>query len=190
MAGADTTPTAPRGHDVALLRDRRIMGLLITIGVMALLLLTVVGFSGAYFTSSSRSPDNEFVAGSAGLELSRTGQLVDGTALKPGVTRTGEQTVTNTGSRGSLWLDLLELDPGSELAQVLQVVVRQTDPPTATPAYDGPLVDLDRVPLATLGEDEARTYQVSVTWPASETSPSLAGARTSLRFDWQLETVP
>ena len=73
---------------------------------------------------------------------------------------------------------------------MLQVVVQQTDPPAATPAYDGPLVDLDRVPLGTLDEGEARTYQVSVTWPASETSPSLAGSRTSLRFDWQLETVP
>lgn len=178
------------GSDSALLRDRRLLALMTTLGVMALLLLTVIGFSGAYFSSSSRSPGNEFTAGHAGIELARTGQLVDGTGLEPGVTRTGDQTVTNTGHRGSLRLDVLDLDHGSELAQTLVVVVLQTDPPLTSPAYDGPLAALDRAPLGVLDHGESRSYQIAVTWPASATSPSLPGSSTSLRFDWQLETVP
>ena len=64
-------PSTADGPSVALLRDRRLIGLLIAIGVVLLVALTTVGFSGAYFTSTSRSPGNEFVAGAVGLDAVR-----------------------------------------------------------------------------------------------------------------------
>jgi hypothetical protein len=178
------------GPQLALFRDRRFMVLLIAGGVIVLVALTLVGFSGAYFTSTSRAPGNEFEAGEVGLQLSETGEVVDGGGMVPGDTRGGDQTVTNTGHRAVLALEVLDLDTGSPLAEVLKVRVRQTLPAGPGAAYDGPLADLDRVELGTLAHDESRTYTITVEWPASEDDPDLEGERTSLHFDWQLESVP
>lgn len=177
------------GPNAALLRDRRLMLLLIAIGVILLVALSVVGFSGALFSSTSRSPGNRFVAGTVGLELSQTGQVVDGQGIFPGVVRTGQQVVTNTGHRARLVLEVRNLS-ASPLNQVLQVEVLQTQPPGPAPAYDGPLAGLDRASLGILAGDESRTYRITVEWPAAEADPSLEGAQSSLDFDWQLESVP
>ena len=165
------------------------MVLLIAGGVIALVALTLIGFSGAYFTSTSRSPGNEFEAGEVGLELSVAGEVVDGAGMEPGDTRSGDQTVTNTAHRALLSLEVLDLDPDSPLAAVLSVRVRQTLPAGADAAYDGPLADLGSVELGTLENDESRTYTITVEWPAREDDPGLEGERTSLEFDWQLESV-
>jgi hypothetical protein len=183
-------PSDSDGPQLALLRDRRFMVLLIAGGVIALVTLTVVGFSGAYFTSTSRSPGNEFEAGEVGVELSVTGEVIDGDGMLPGDSRSGEQTVTNTGHRAVLSLEVLDLDPTSPLAAVLGVRVRQTLPAGADAAYDGPLADLGSVELGTLAKDESRTYSITVEWPEDEDDPALEGERTSLDFDWQLESVP
>jgi len=166
------------------------MVLLIAGGVIALVALTLIRFSGAYFTSTSRSPGNEFEAGEVGLQLSETGEVVDGAAMVPGDTRSGDQTVTNTGHRALLVLAVLGLDAGSPLAGVLDVRVRQTLPAGPGAAYDGPLADLDQVELGTLAHDESRTYTITVDWPEREDDPALEGERVSLDFDWQLESVP
>ena len=187
-------PTAPSpsgagGPHAALLHDRRLMALLIAIGVMALVVVSVVGFSGAYFTSTSRSPGNQFAAAGVGMELSQTGQVVDGGGMRPGDVRTGAQTVTNTGHRAVLVLDVLDLDLGSPLTGVLRVRVVQSEPAGTAPAYDGPLAGLDQVRLATLDRDERRTWTITVTWPEAEDSTVLEGASTSLDFAWHLEAV-
>jgi hypothetical protein len=171
-------------------RDRRLLGLLICGGVMALVVVTVIGFSGALFSSSSSSPGNEFAAGSVSLELARTGQIVDGSELQPGVTRTGTQTVTNRGHEAELTLATLELDHGSALVGVLVVVVRQTDPARADPVYSGTLANLAGAALGTFAPNESRTFSVEIRWPAEQNSPSLQGASTSFRFDWRAESVP
>ncbi len=187
-----STPGPPDsdGPQLALLRDRRFMVLLIAGGVIALVTLTLVGFSGAYFTSTSRSPGNEFEAGEVGLQLSETGEVVDGDGMVPGDTRSGDQTVTNTGHRAVLALEALGLDTGSPLAGVLNVRVRQVLPAGPGAAYDGPLAGLGRVELGTLANGESRTYTITVEWPEREDDPGLEGERTSLEFDWQLESVP
>jgi len=186
-----STPGPPDsdGPQLALLRDRRFLVLLIAGGVIALVALTLIRFSGAYFTSTSRSPGNEFAAGEVGLQLSVTGEVVDGDGMVRGDTRSGDQTVTNTGHRAVLALAVLDLDTDSPLAGVLQVRVRQTLPAGPGPAYDGPLADLDQVELGTLAHDESRTYTITVDWPEREDDPALEGERTSLQFDWQLESV-
>jgi hypothetical protein len=174
---------------VAFLRDRRFVGLLIAIGVILIVALTVVGFSGAYFTSSSRSPGNEFAAGGVSFTLSVTGPVVDGSEMAPGDSRDGEQIVTNTGHPAKLVLDVLNLDTGSPLTDVLDVRVRQTSPSLPDSAYDGPLAGLDRVNLGTFAKDESRTYTITVTWPTRDDNIGLRGEQTSLDFDWQMVSV-
>jgi hypothetical protein len=178
---------------MALLSDRRFVVLLIAIGVMMLVALTLINFSGAYFTSSSRSPGNEFAAGAVAFELSEAGQVVNGAGMVPGNTRSGDQTVTNTGHKSELFLEVLHLDTRSPLAAVLNVRVRQTEPPHpqgSEPAYDGRLVDMRRVPLGTLGHDAVRTYTITVEWPERDDDRNLRGEQTSLDFKWELESVP
>lgn len=184
-----STPT-PAGPGARLLRDRRLLWLLIAVGVMALVVVAVVRFSGAFFTSTSRSPGNEFAAATMGLELATTGQLVDGEGMLPGDSRTGTQTVTATGHAGTLTLTAHDVVETSRLADVLRVTVRQTVPPIATPAYDGPLTELDRVDLGLLGTGEPRTWSITVTWPPAADDPELAGSSTTLDFRWALESVP
>ncbi len=178
------------GQGASLLKDRRLLLILISIGVAAFVVTAVVGFSGAYFTSTSQSPGNEYAAAGVGLQLSQGGQVVDGVGMRPGDTRAGDQTVTNTDHRAVLVLGVLNLDTGSPLAAVLNVRVRQTEPAMPNDSYDGPLASLDQVGLGTLDRDETRTYTITLDWPASDNSPSLESTSTRLDFDWQLEAVP
>ena len=157
---------------------------------MALVVVTVIGFSGALFSSSSSSPGNQFAAGSVSLKLTQTGQIIDGAALKPGDNRTGTQTVTNLGHKAKLTLGTLELDTASALVGVLIVVVRQTDPVLSDPVYSGPLGDLRAAALGTFAHNESRTYSVEIRWPEEQNSATLEGAGTSFRFDWRAESVP
>lgn len=190
MAAADPAPELVSGRPSgSLLRDRKLIAILIAGGVMAFVVTAVVGFSGAFFSSTSHSPGNEYSAAGMGLTLARTGQLVDGSGMAAGDSRSGTQTVTNQGHRGRLTLDARGVDGQSPLARVLTVVVLQTDPALAQPAYDGPLAGLSQVPLGTLATGDRRSYRITVTWPAG-TGSGAAGTSTSLTFDWQIESVP
>lgn len=186
-----TGPPPTGGPRVAFLEDRRLMGLLIAVGMILLVSLTLISFSGAYFTSSSRSPGNEFAAGSVEFTLSQTGPVVNGDEMRPGDVRSGNQVVTNTGHRAVLHLEVRRLDEQARppLMDVLQVRVQQTAPAQQPPAYDGPLSSLSRVRLGTLARDEARTYTITVTWPAPDNYLSLRGNQIDLNWDWQLESV-
>lgn len=183
-------PAAARSDPRGLLHRRRLVGLLIAGGVALLVIASVIGFSGAYFTSTSQSPGNEFAAAGMGLDLAVAGEIVDGAGMRPGDVRTGDQSVTNTGHRGRLVLETKGLDESEPLSRVLVVSVRQTDPAATAPVYDGPLDDLGPVDLGAMDPDERRTYAFTVTWPASSDSPALDGTGTSLDFDWRLESVP
>jgi hypothetical protein len=189
MAPTDPDPAGVQGGPgAALLRDRKLLALLIAGGVIAFVVTAVVGFSGAFFTSTSRSPGNQFTAASMGLTLSRTGQLIDGAGLQAGDSRSGTQTITNNGHRGRLTLDAGNLNAQAPLVQVLTVVVQQTDPAQQQPAYSGKLTGLSAVPLGTLANGAARTYRITLTWPAG-TGSAAAGTSTNLTFDWQIESV-
>ena len=180
----------PLSFSGGLLRHRRVLGLLIAGGAMLLITATVIGFSGAYFTSTSKSPGNEFAAASMKLVLANQGQIVNGNGMLPGDVRSGDQTLTNTGHRGTLVLEAQDLDQSQQLSRVLDITIQQTDPAQPDPVYDGPLNRLESLQLGTMQKDENRTYTFTVTWPALEDSPALAGSNVSLVFDWQLESVP
>lgn len=182
-------PAAASSGPNGLLHDRRLLGLLIAGGVMLLVIVTVIGFSGAYFTSTSGSPGNEFAAADMGLELAVTGQIVDGDAMAPGDVRTGDQTVTNTGHRGHLVLEAQDLDRKRQLTKVLEIRIERTDPSQPVEVYDGRLDRLESLDLGTIESGESRIYTFTVTWPARQNSGGLDGDTTSLVFDWQLESV-
>ncbi|WP_028645497.1 hypothetical protein [Nocardioides sp. URHA0020] len=181
-------PPDPVGRSGALLRDRWLLSMLIAFGVMALVVVSVIGFSGAYFSSRSTSPDNAFTAATVELDLARSGSLIDGAGLFPGASEAGTQTVTNGGHRSAVTLGTGDLSASSRLADVLQVVVTQTSPSTRT-VYDGRLSNLASVALGTFERGESRSYEIAVRWPADEDDPSLQGADVTFSFDWRAESV-
>ncbi len=178
----------PRGRAAAVLGNRRLLLLLIAGAVMALVVVSVIGYSGAYFTSQSTSPGNEFDAGSVDLRIAEEGELLAADGLLPGDQTSGEQTVTNVEHRAAVTLTLGGDVDGSPLAEVLQVTVRQTAPAITDPVWTGTLNNLDDVPLGRFEAAEQRTFLLEVSWPAAANDPALQGARTSFDFRWQAES--
>ena len=158
---------------------------------MATVVLSV-GFSDAFYTTSSSRPPSTFAADDLQLNLSRSGELLDGGNLKPGAKRTGTVTVTNAEHKASVTLSasgLSNTPPEKTLATVIDVTVRETSPATAT-RYSGKLQDLDAAPLGTFAHQQQRSYAIEISWPAGETDPGLAGVTTSFVFEWLAESVP
>ena len=182
-------PAAPSPGTGWLLRRRRLLGLLISGGLVILVVASVIGFSGAYFTSTSQSPGNEFAAAGMTLELDVTGQIVDGEGMLPGDTRSGEQTVTNTGHRGLLVLEAQDLR-NTKLTRVLELRVLQDEGSTPVEVYDGPLLDMRPLELGPMERDEARHYTFKVSWPSRDDSPGLSETSASFTFDWRLDSLP
>jgi hypothetical protein len=175
-----------------ILREPRLMALLLAGGVMATVVVFVIGFSTAFYTTSSSDPGNTFTAGTVEVSLSRQGELVDGGNLKPGVTRTGTVSVTNTEHKAKLTLGTSAITntPSTKtLADVIRITVRQTSP-TSDQRYDGLLQDLDDVPLGTFAAGERRTYEIQLDWPAAEDDVSRAGVGTSFSFEWSALSEP
>ena len=169
-----------------ILREPRLLALLIAGGVMATIVVFVIGSSTAFYTTSSSDPGNTFSAGTVEVSLSRQGELVDGSNLKPGVTRTGTVSVTNSEHKAKLTLGVSEITntPSTKtLADVIRVTVRETSP-SDVQRYDGLLKDLDDVPLGTFAAGERRGYEIELDWPAADDDVSRAGVRTSFSFDW------
>jgi hypothetical protein len=185
---ASRIPLRSRGR--VIVHDPKALLTLLAGGVMALVVVTVIGFSGAYFTVQSVSPMNSISAGEVVLQLSDTGAIVDGSGLKPGVTRSGNQTITNKAERARVFLGASGFPEAPGLADEFEVVVRQTSPAVTDPVYDGSLRGLRDASLGTFAPDEKRTYSVELTWPASHNDQALQGASVSFQFDWFARSVP
>ncbi len=180
----------PQGRLAAVLVDRWLLLMLLAGGVMAFVVVAVIGFSGALYTSQSTSPGNEFAAGSIDLAIEKDGQLFDADGLLPGEHRTAQQTVTNIEHKAAITLTATDLATGDPLAAVLVVTVHQTAPERAQPVWSGSLAGLDAVPLGTFSAAEQRSYRIDLDWPEDQTDPSLQGARVSFDFAWAAESVP
>ena len=170
-------PAAPSEAD-GLLRNRRLLGVLISVGLVLLVVGSVIGFSGAYFSSTSRSPGNEFAAAGMALKLTNPDQIVAAGGMLPGDTRSGDQTVTNNGHSGLLRLAILNLK-STKLSRVLDLRVRETgaDPPVEL--YDGPLVDMLPLELGTIEQDEARVFTFTLSWPSTRTTRTCPRTRST-----------
>ena len=165
------------------------MGTLVAGGVMAFIVVSVIGFSSAYFTASSTSPQNEFGAAEVRLALTTPGQLIPSENWSPGVTREADQTVTNVDHKSQVTLSARAFTGSSTLPTVLAVRVTQTNPNVDDPLYFGPLDDLDQVDLGVFGAAEQRTYRVEILWPDDETDTALQGQTLDFEFSWNAESV-
>lgn len=188
---APAIPARARGRRI--LHDWRLLGLLLAGGVMATVVVFVVGFSDAFFTSTSSDQGSTVSAGELRITQSKTGAIWTGTdSLRPGDAKTGTITLTNAEHKARLTLGvsgLSDTPPGPTLADVIDVTVRETSPSTVQ-RYKGKLKDLTGVALGTWATGEQRTYSFEMSWPASESSLSRAGVTTSFVFDWDAVSVP
>jgi hypothetical protein len=185
-AGERERPPAVRDR-LGVVGNWRLLGTLIAGGLMVAIFLTVAVDSQAYFTAQSTSPNNAFGADQVDIRLATSGQIiVDGSNLAPGVVRTGTQTVTNYGPKAQLSLDARNLT-GAGLLDTLVVTVTETSPGSGQ-RYSGSVRNLHNVDLGSLGAAQAKSFAVSVTWPADKPDPSLAGTSVSLDFAWTAET--
>jgi hypothetical protein len=168
------------------------MMLLLAGGVMATVVVFILGFSGAFYTASSSDPGNTFSAGTVQVGLSKSGELLDGSALEPGVTRTGTVQVTNTAHKAKLNLAISAITntPSDRtLADVIRITVRETSPSNAQ-RYDGLLQDMGTVALGTFAANERRAYEIGLLWPSEDDDVSRAGVRTSFSFKWTALSEP
>lgn len=188
-AAAPRVGAGERGARI--LHEPRLLALLLAGGVMATIVVFVIGFSGAFYTAESSDGGSAVSAGEVRLTVSNTGELLDGAALKPGSTRTGDVTVTNTEHKARVTLavtGLTETPPGQSLAGVLNVTVKETAPSAVT-RYSGKLKDLGTMQLGIFGGGEQRSYQITVAWPAFDDSLTYANIKISFTFDWRAESV-
>jgi hypothetical protein len=167
-------------------RRPRLLLLLVAIGALLALATTLIGFSSAAFTASSIEPST-ITAGGVQLALAPASEILDGTDLAPGVTRTGTIEVTNTLSASTLVLgivDLQQVPPDAGLDSVLDVVVRETSPSDIV-HFDGKLGGLHGVPVGTVSAGAGATYEVTISWPEELDDPVRQGATASFAFEWQ-----
>lgn len=187
-------PVRARQRAHRILHEPRLVALLLAGGVMATIVVLVIGFSSAFFTASSSDPGSSAQAGQIRLSLSNTGELIDGTALKPGLTRSGTVTITNNELEARMTLGVSNLvnspSSGPSLADVLNVTVIQTNPGNFR-RWTGKLrtLTVTTVSLGTFAKGEQRSFQIDVTWPATEDSPTYASVKTTFVFDWTAESV-
>jgi hypothetical protein len=171
---------------LGVLGNRRLLGTLIAGGSMLIIIATVL-VTRAYYTKVSTSPNNTFGADQVDINVSNAGQLIDGSGLTPGVQRSGSQTVTNYGHQASLKLDATSL-AGGALLDVLVVTVKETAPGSAQ-RYSGTIRALRDADLGVLQAAAAATYTVTVSWPADQTGPGLAGTSVNFDFEWTAVSV-
>jgi hypothetical protein len=188
-------PAHARPHERAnrILREPRLLVLLLAFGVMVTIVVFVIGFSKAFFTASTSNAGSSVSAGQVKLGLSNTGELISGSGLEPGVTRTATLTVTNLYEKAKVTLgvaNLSETSPaGPQLADVLNVTVREKSPGSVV-RFSGKLRALTTAAsLGTWGPGEARTLEIEVAWPASETNLLYADAKVNFDFDWRAESA-
>jgi hypothetical protein len=115
--------------------------------------------------------------------------------LVPGVTRTGEVTVTNVGdSAGAFALSAGDLvDSVAPLSHVLALAVDEVTPGgAAAPVFSGRLDALSGVALGTLGQGEARRYRFAVSFPSGRPDAvdnAYQGASTAVTFVWSTSSA-
>lgn len=142
--------------------------------------------SGATFNSHSANPSNTFASGIFTHSNSKDGvSILTGSNMKPGDVKTGEVTITNTGTlAGTFKLsetgDSNGFNPGS-----LQLKIDDVTGGSTTKVYEGDLGSVSAAGLA-LGEyapDEAHTYRFTVTL-AQGAPNSDQGKSAAADYEW------
>jgi hypothetical protein len=159
---------------------------LLSLVVLAGLAFTLhaVAFSGAAFTTSSASPVNVFVAGSLSHTNDQDGRLlIRASDLLPGTSTAGTMTLTATGSLSGVFTlrkaNLVNTPATPRLSDVVTLTVEDI---TGTPRtlYGGSVSAFTAVSLSTIAPSTARTYRLTLAFPAGTMDASLQGAALTL----------
>lgn len=184
---APPAPVRPRW--TAFFTDSRFLLFLIAGGVMAVVVVFVIALTSAIFTAQSKSTGNQITAGRAALQLSTSGQIVDARNMRPGDTRTGNVSVTNTGERASLSVGVIGIDNAPPLAlNALRLKITEQGS-SGRVLFDGALGDATSVELGTFGPNETGSWIFEISLP-QDVSPAVGGSNLpNTAFRWEARTV-
>lgn len=150
----------------------------------ALAAVSIAAGSGATFSSQSANPSNTFTSGTFKHTNSKAGaSIVTGANLKPGESRQGEVTITNTGSLDGNF-KLVEKNATNPFgAGNLQLVV--VDKSTGSTVYSGELgkVAAGGIELGNFAAGAARTYEFTVTLVLGAPN-SDQGKTATAEYEW------
>ena len=150
----------------------------------ALAAVSIAAGSGATFTSQTANPANTFSSGTFKHTNSKNGaSIVTGANLKPGESRTGEVTITNTGSLDGNFKLSEKSAVNPFTAGSLQLVIH--DVTTNVEAYRGDLgaVAAGGIQLGNFAAGAARTYRFTVTLAQSAPN-SDQGKTATANYEW------
>jgi hypothetical protein len=167
------------------LRTRTLI-LLLAGGVIAAVVVFAVLFSSASFTAESRSPDTSLAAGTASLTVSPDDTIIDASKMKPNSVRSGDVTVTNTGSRAIVSVEVKGTAAEPALAAALTFKIAKQGDPGVVP-YNGPLAGAGRVDLGTHEADQASAWTLTLSLP-STVDPALGSKQLAVEFEWMART--
>jgi hypothetical protein len=156
----------------------------------ALVAAAVAVGSGADFSSHSANPANTFSSGTLLQSNSKSGvAIVTGSNLKPGDVRSGEVTITNTGSlAGTFKLTESNASNGFGAGDMTLKIDEVTGQKTVS-LYGG---DIGKVPaegigLGSFAAGEARTYRFTATF--AEGSPNSDQGKVA-KADYEWDATP
>ncbi len=148
--------------------------------------------SGADFSSHSANPANTFASGSLLQSNSKSGvAIVTGSNLKPGDVRSGEVTITNTGSlAGTFKLAESQASNGFGAGDMTLKIDDVTGQKTVS-VYSG---DVGKVPaegivLGSYAAGEAHTYRFTATF-SKEAPNSDQGKVAKADYEWDAVPTP
>ena len=154
----------------------------------ALAAVGVAAGSGATFTAQSANPSNTFTSGTLTMANSKSGaSIVTGSNMKPGDVKSGEVTITNTGSiAGKFTLSEKNAASGFGAGSLDLRIVDTTAGDKVV--FDGEVGKLTAggIALGTFQPEEAHTYRFTVT--LDQTAPN-ADQGKSATADYQWDAV-
>ena len=164
---------------------RSLMALLTALAATAV----AVG-SGADFSSHSANPANTFSSGTLVQSNSKNGVAVlTGSNLKPGDVRSGEVTITNTGSLAGTFR-LTEANASNGFgAGDLTLKIDDVSGKAPVSVYGGDIgkVPAEGIPLGSYAAGEARTYRFTTTF--AQGSPNSDQGKVA-KADYEWDAAP
>ena len=146
----------------------------------------VAAGSGATFASHSANPSNTFASGIFTQSNSKDGaSIVTGSNMKPGDVKTGEVTITNTGTLAGGFTVSETNASNSFNAGSMHLKIDDVTGGSAVKVYDGDLgsVPAGGIALGDFAPDEAHTYRFTATLEQSAPN-SDQGESASADYEW------
>ena len=173
----------------------RTMVLLLVGALVAAVVVFVVMLSTGSFTASETSKASTFTAGTASLTVTTTDPLMDASGMKTGSVRSGEVTVTNTGSRAIVSVEAQGTGAEPLLASTLRLKITPANDPGDV-RYNGSLAAAaSPVSLGTYDTDVSTSWAFTLSLPSRVcpspdpcVDPSLARKELPIDFEWMVRT--